>query len=234
MMPLRRIKLRSVINVACDTDGKYNQKENKEDMTLKELEAKIQQLEDIEAIRKLQYAYGYYLAHWQEEEIVDLFSDDAVLDLPRGIRRGKEAIRKYYDYADHYATGKPKPPGFLHQLMPLCGIIDIETDGKTAKGRWYGFGLYGLPIEDRIQALIGTGIWENEFVKEDGIWKFKTLLYRGAFNSRYEKGWVEEPSWAERPISKNKAPEPLTDTVWYGYPSGNVLPYHYKNPVSRK
>jgi hypothetical protein len=204
-------------------------------MTLKELQAKVQKLEDIEAIRKLQYAYGYYLAHWEEGQVVDLFADDAVLDMPRGIRRGKEAVRKYYDYADHYGTGKPKPPGFLHQLMPLCGIIDIEVDGKTAKGRWYGFGLYGLPVEDRIQALIGTGIWENEFVKEDGIWKFKVLRYRGSFASRYEKGWVEEPRWAEAPRSKNKPPEPgADDSTGYGYPSGKVVPYHYKNPVSGK
>jgi hypothetical protein len=204
-------------------------------MTLEEMEAKLQRLDDIEAIRKLQYAYGYYLAHWEEEQIVDLFSEDAVLDMPRGIRRGKEAVRKYYNYADHYSTGKPKPPGFLHQLMPLCGIIDVEPDGKTAKGRWYGFGLYGLPFEDKMQALIGTGIWENEFAKEDGVWKIKVLRYRGTFNSRYEKGWVKESSWVNRPINKDKPPEPLpANSIQYGYPSGNVFPYHYKNPVSGK
>ena len=38
------------------------------------LEAKLQRTEDIEAIKKLQRAYSYYLQHWQEDEIMNLFS----------------------------------------------------------------------------------------------------------------------------------------------------------------
>ena len=44
-------------------------------MTLKELEAKVQTLEDIEAINKLQRAYGYYLEHWDGQQLLDLFSN---------------------------------------------------------------------------------------------------------------------------------------------------------------
>ena len=35
--------------------------------TVKKLAARLTITEDIEAIKKLQYAYGYYLEHWQEE-----------------------------------------------------------------------------------------------------------------------------------------------------------------------
>jgi len=38
------------------------------------VEAKAQVPEDIEAIKKLRRARRYYLEHWQEEEIVELFS----------------------------------------------------------------------------------------------------------------------------------------------------------------
>jgi len=56
------------------------------DMKLEELETKIQRLEDIEAIKKLQSAYGYYLEHWDGQQIVDLFSNspDASMDAGRG------------------------------------------------------------------------------------------------------------------------------------------------------
>jgi len=42
--------------------------------TVKKLQAKVQAQEDIEAIKKLQRSYGFYLEHWQEDEIVELFS----------------------------------------------------------------------------------------------------------------------------------------------------------------
>jgi len=36
------------------------------------MQARLTRLEDIEAIKKLQRAYGYYLEHWQEDQIIDL------------------------------------------------------------------------------------------------------------------------------------------------------------------
>jgi len=41
---------------------------------IEELKSRMQKTEDIEAIKKLHRAYGYYLEHWQEDEIVELFS----------------------------------------------------------------------------------------------------------------------------------------------------------------
>jgi hypothetical protein len=42
---------------------------------VKTLENKIRTLEDIEEIKKLQRAYGYYLEHWMAEDIIDCFAD---------------------------------------------------------------------------------------------------------------------------------------------------------------
>jgi len=38
------------------------------------LEARVTLAEDIEAIKKLQRAYGYYLEHWQDDQILNLWS----------------------------------------------------------------------------------------------------------------------------------------------------------------
>jgi hypothetical protein len=50
-------------------------------MTVEELEAeakalrtKIRTLDDIEEIKKLQRAYGFYLEHWMAEDLIDLYA----------------------------------------------------------------------------------------------------------------------------------------------------------------
>jgi SnoaL-like domain len=204
-------------------------------MNSKELETRIQKLEDIEAIRKLQYAYGYYIQHWQEEELVGLFAKDASIDMGKGgLYKGEKGVRLFFNFSNHYATTlKKAPPEYLHQLMPLSGIIDVEVEGKTAKGRWYGFGVYAIPNAGEVKALFGTGIWENEFVKEDGTWKFQKLSYCLTFSSPYEDGWIKTPIWQGRPVAK-KRPAPSPSSVSASYPSGYILPYHYKNPVTGK
>ena len=105
--------------------------------TVKKLQAKVQAQEDIEAIKKLQRSYGFYLEHWQEDEIVELFSrsPDVSLEInDTGLFKGWEAIKESFNFADHYtAYGVKKAPGeFLHILMPLAGIVDLAPDGKTA------------------------------------------------------------------------------------------------------
>jgi len=172
-------------------------------MTTKDndLEARVRRLEDIEAIRKLQYAYCFYIQHWQEEELIGLFSKSACIDMGKGgLCQGEEGLKLFFGYSNHYNTSlKKAPPEYLHQLMPLSGIIDVEVDGKTAKGRWYGFGVYSIPKKGRPMGLFGTGIWENEFVKEDGVWKFKKLCYSLTFSTPYQKGWVKTPVWKDHP-----------------------------------
>ena len=60
------------------------------------LEAKQQKTEDIEAIKKLQRSYGYYLEHWQVDEIVALFSHSPEVSVEindSGLYKGWEAVK---------------------------------------------------------------------------------------------------------------------------------------------
>jgi hypothetical protein len=103
---------------------------------LRDKEKKIQELEDIEAIKRLQCAYGYYLEHWLSDDIVDCFSNspDVSATLVEGSYYGPEGVRKYFrhDY--------DLPPTFLHQVMQVSPVITMDPDGIHAKGRWYGYG----------------------------------------------------------------------------------------------
>ena len=205
-------------------------------MTLKELESRIQNIEDIEAIRKLQYAYNYYLEHWQEDEVIVLFSKSPNTTIEvgeTGLYKGMEGVKKFFSYSNHFVTKeKTPPPEFLHLLMPIAGIVDVDPSSKTAKGRWYCWGCNAIPIKGKVEATFLTGIWENEYVKEDGKWKFKKLFFHTIFGTPYEDGWVKTPYIIrERPTD---LPAPGPDSHFEPYPSSYVFPYHYKNPVTGK
>jgi hypothetical protein len=206
--------------------------------TVKKLEARIQAAEDIEAIKKLMNAYGYYLEHWQEDQIIGLWShsDEVSLEIhDTGLYKGFEAVKKSFQFKDHY-TGfngeKTAPPEYLHILIPNAGIVDLDAGGKTAKGRWYGSFLGALQRGGKLRALIGCGIWENEFVKEDGIWKFKKLFFNDIISSPLDEGWVKTPYLANPPANDRPPSGPNTHAATY--PSGYIFPYHYKNPVTGK
>src|SRR5690606_13736356 len=69
----------------------------------KALAAKVEQLshelgvqQDIQAVRSLQFKYGYYMDKGLYEEVVDLFARDGVLHFMGGIFRGREGLTRLY------------------------------------------------------------------------------------------------------------------------------------------
>ena len=195
-------------------------------MTLEELEARLKNLEDVEAINRLQRAYGYYLVHWEGQQLADLFSDAPDVTLGAGdggvVFSGQEDVKKFFKRVGD-------PPELLHGLMQLSGIVDVDPGGKTAKGRWFGFGPLAIPRDGVVKAIWGFGLYENEYVKENGRWKIKKLHYDNIMTTPYEDGWVKTPT---TPVFGPDNPKP--NSFDKPYPSGFILPYHYKNPGSGK
>ena len=211
-------------------------------MTVEELEAKIKILEDqvrtindIEEIKKVQRAYGYFLENWMTDDVVDLFADgsDTVLLVHAGEFRGKEGVKKFFRPRNQKKVRRM--PGFFHQVMQLSPIIDVAPDGKTAKGRWYGFGANASPVKDGVFQGWMDGVYENEYVKENGKWKIKKLGWYMYFFAPYAVGWVEPERQCDISF-RHKPPDlspdaPSGDTL---YPSQFICPFHYEHPVTGK
>jgi hypothetical protein len=194
-------------------------------------EIRLRALEDTEAINRLQRAYGYYLEHWMAQEIIDLFSDgpDVALTLAAGTYLGKSGVKKYFE--------RTKPNSeFLHQVMQLSGIVDVSPDGKTAKGRWYGFGAIALPVSNGIKQSFMSGIYICEYVKEDAVWRFKKLQFDQFYNATPVEGWVKPERLAavdiRQPSQLLEADIPRSYNP--RYPSGYIVPFHFTHPVTRK
>ena len=193
---------------------------------VQEQEKKLTTLEDIEAIKRLQKAYNYYVEHMMGQEIIDCFSDspDVRLNWIEGQWLGKEGVKKYFARA----TSGDNPPGFSHQLMPIGGLITVDPDGKTAKGRWNtwlaeAMNVGGIPRQQWVQ-----GYYENEYVKENGQWKFKKLHWNVTFFTSFEAGWLKIPLLGL--LNREDADMPAPH--FHPYPSGYRLPYHFTHPIT--
>lgn len=198
---------------------------------LKTLESKVRKLDDIEEINRLQKAYGFYLEHFMHDEIIDLFSDGSDLVL-NGASGGKQDLRDFFKSLKDLS----RDPEFLHQAMQLSGIVDINPDGMTAEGRWYAYGAVALPAGEGVRPLVLNGIYTCEYVKEGGKWKIKKLVFHPIILAPPDEGWVKKERIAAitpvKPKKNAKPRKPLDSDA--KYPSGYIVPFHFKHPVTGK
>ena len=207
--------------------------------TLEELQARLTRLEDIRQIKNLQKIYGYYQDYGQWQKIVDLFSDNnpSVEEADRGVYQGKEGIKRYFIDLLGGGPNRPRRPGILSIMFQLQGVVTVDANGKTAKGRWYGMGMEAKPIislhEGELRQTWIHGVYENEYVKEDGKWKFKKLYFNLTFRTPYEDGWLKVPVVGQNGPDEVIKPD-APPTAYFPYPSGYHVPFHFKHLITGK
>jgi hypothetical protein len=220
---------------------------------LDQLDAELTRAEDVAAIRKLQREYGFFIDNGMWEDLASLFTDDARTSYPAGVFIGKASIREHIwrNVGDGSIGIKD---GRVYNHMVLQPVVDVAADGKTAKGRWRVLAMIGRladPENGRPgQASWAGGIYENIYVKQDGVWKIKDLRYYNDFAAPYEGGWAKvapigsPPGGAagtnvaataspeRRRFSLAHEPDQPRDDPCPGYPAACIQPFHYDNPVS--
>jgi outer membrane murein-binding lipoprotein Lpp len=190
-----------------------------------QLAHQAQDAQDYIAIANLQRAYGYYVDKCMWDETADLFSKNGTLEIGlRGVWIGQDRVRQYLH------TLPDLKYGTLFNHMQLQPVIDIAPDGGTAKGRWRAFEQFGLLHKS---AQWAEGTYENEYVKEDGVWKISKLHYYMTYYVDYYKGWDQGGNPPPGPIA-GMPPDQPTTVPYKLYPDVFVPPYHYKNPVTGK
>lgn len=205
------------------------------------LEHRLAITEDVAAIRTLQFAYGYFMDKCMFGEIVDLFSDDAELHFMGGVFRGKAGARRLYGGS----SGMRGPmDGMLFEHIIAQDIVHVAPDRHTAEGRFRTFMQGGVhrsktDAPPRIPAQFWEGgVYENRYVREEGVWKIALFNYRVVFQCNYEDGWANAP---ETPlmVSEHRAtfpenpagPDALEDQP-PRWPRAVTMPFHYSHPVT--
>lgn len=194
------------------------------------LEARKQRIEDSNAIKRLQRAYGYYMEEALWDEVVQLVSADATLEFARdGVYAGKERIREYL-----YALGggvQGLQEGQLQEHLELMPVLTFNDDGQSAKARWNTIMLIGKQGE---YARWGEGPYENEYVKEDGVWKISKLRWFQTILVPYEGGWAKHEDVNHGIWVSDKLPPDSPPTAPYNWwPETFLPPFSFPNPVAR-
>jgi hypothetical protein len=199
---------------------------------LANVETRTARVDDVHEIENLQGSYGYYTDKMLWDEVVDLFADGATLEIgPSGVYVGKDSIRRYLD---SLSGGKQGPlEGVLFDHFQLQPIVTVAPDGQTAKGRWRLFLMTGVSGSGS-GGNWGEGVYENEYVKQDGLWKLSKLHWYATFVAPYEGGWLDTGPNAVEAYALGKGVEPDRPPTerYESYPGVYVPPFHYKNPVS--
>ncbi len=185
----------------------------------------LARMEAHDAIENLQAAYGYYIDKGLWDEAALLFTDNATCEVEqRGLYKGRARIR-----AALGLKGPPGPqPGVLGIEMQLQPLIHVSEDGRSAKARWRTLemkGVYGQAGQ------WGEGVYENEYVIENGAWKISKLHYYLTFRADYDKGWTNGPLPIAG-VSKELPPDAPPTEIYGSLPEVYLPPYHYANPVS--
>ncbi len=155
--------------------------------------------EDRRTVKNLLGKYVVSFLLKREKTMFDDFwsrREDVCLGINEGWFSGAAAIRGYYDALDKRAVAvrdklvslfpekaEGKNPEELYGIgifdlrSTTNSVIEIASDGETAKGMWHCF---GKPVDVNEYGPLSYWIFATycvDFIKEDGVWKIWHLQY---------------------------------------------------------
>ncbi|MEO8309022.1 MAG: nuclear transport factor 2 family protein [Pseudomonadota bacterium] len=195
---------------------------------LSRAENDVARFKDYHSIENLQSAYGYYLDKSLWDPLADLFARNGSIELAqRGVYKGADSVRNMLWMV--FGRGGAGPvAGRLGNHLQLQPVITVAPDGQSAKIRVRM--LQQMAMGGR--ASIGASIYENEAVKEDGVWKFSVDHTMNTLSAAYAGGWAKGASrFMPGPSAQLPADAPPSMKVVM-FPVVYDIPFHYANPVS--
>lgn len=169
------------------------------------LNERVQYLEDMIAIRKLQATYIHSLFTQRFTDIPPLFSrrpDVSVEFSDSGVYRGHDRISELY----HTFEATKDLPGFFIMHMSTNPYIEIAADGLSARSHWLS---PGASHNDGRSSWIWGPYYVN-YVKENGEWRILRSNLVPVFRNPYEYSWGDAPNHGTVRVLGLEPDEPTT------------------------
>ena len=132
---------------------------------IESLAKRVQVLEDREAIRALILADGEAHDHRDYRTFANLFASNGEWVGGLGSAKGPEAI---FELMDRTIGHDPKPNGSGTYHVMTNDQIKLAGDRASATTKW----IYITPGETNTPTLVFLGHYVDEFVRENGEWRF--------------------------------------------------------------
>jgi hypothetical protein len=153
--------------------------------------SRLEYLEDVNAIQKLQAKYLHSLFTQRYENIPALFAldkpDVSVEFSDSGVYRGGDSVRGLYKAFE--ATRNA--PGFFLMHLAVDPYIEIAKDGQSAKSHWLS---PGVSNSARNGSSWIWGPYYVDYVKENGAWKIHHSNLAPLFRNPYNYSWNDAPN----------------------------------------
>ncbi len=153
-----------------------------------ELERRISRIEDREAIRELKHSYSYLTDAGiagddaKFDELVEKFTCDAWVDFGAfGVFKGKEELTTFF----REVVGG----NFSFGAHMVCNPI-LRVEGERARGKWLVLAPGVLKSEAGERATWTQAVYDEEYVKVDGQWKWKSIRVTFGFFAAHDEGWA--------------------------------------------
>lgn len=156
-----RIRLCALMALAIGSGGALAQTS----ADLASLSRRVQILEDREAIRALILAYGEAHDNRDYRTFAKLFAEQGEWVGGLGSAKGPEAI---FALMDRTIGHDPQPGGSGTYHVMTNDQIVIDGDRAQATTKW----LYLTPGEDGAPRSVFLGHYDDQFIRENGEWKF--------------------------------------------------------------
>jgi hypothetical protein len=179
----------------------------------------------LRAIENLQAMYGYYVDKGQWEEVASLFTEDGTWEFGQsGVYAGRDRVER------GLSTMGPEglEPGQLNNYPMLQPIITVSEDNMTAKGRWRSDVMLARGGKGRW----GGGLYENEYVNDNGTWKISKQHYWVTFWADYDLGFAGQGLIPMDPPSTETPPDAPPTIVYQSLPNTYIVPFHFDHPVT--
>lgn len=152
------------------------------------LTKRVQYLEDVGQIQKLQSKYIHLLFTQRFDRIVDeIYAHDAedvsIEFSDSGVYRGLDSLTALYKAFER----TKQLPGFFILHMTVNPYIEISEDGRQARSHWLSPGASNGPNGS-------SWIWGPyyvDYVKEAGQWRIHHARLAPVFRNPYDQSWGE-------------------------------------------